>query len=443
MLIFEENDQMISLTIRSNKLTEKEKIKKSIIDILLFSTAHGIPNILRSNNLFSIVMWSIVCCISMIVGTYFVLVNILDYLSNDTVTTLSVVNEKLTEFPTISLCSHPGINRTLNETILRIRFDRLFETNVEKYFEEFNDPVFGKCFRFNSGRNYLGEKTNILISTSSGRPNGLRIEVYLDFPVEYDFVEMIVYIHNHSFPPFNLDYGGYWVSAGSWNYFEIERILDQKLGEPYTDCLNDVNTFKLNKTIIKHILNSNRLYSQNDCFHFCSFLLALEESNCGCNSSLIDFEKNCLRQFYEENLNDTKQCVSEYLKEFSISDKCGVYCPSECDSMTYKITSSYGTFPKSGKISSKSKIENGLYNFETYEQVNKHFAAILIYYKDLKYTRIRQEPKTQLFNVFSNVGDILSLFVGISFISLMELFEIIFRIIYIKFFTPHYYVAHF
>jgi hypothetical protein len=449
MVKYEENDHRSSLTVISSKLREKEKIKKSIIDILLASTAHGIPNIFRSNNLFLILMWSTVCCISVVIGSYFVLDNILDYLNYNTVTTISVVNEKSTEFPTISLCSHPGINRTLNETILRIRFDRVLETNVEKYFEEFNDPVFGKCFRFNSGRNYFGEKVNILNSTSSGRPNGLRIEVYVDIPDKYDFVEIIVYIHNHSLPPYNLDYGGYWITPGSWNYFEIERIFDQRLGEPYNDCLNDVNTFKQNKTLVKHILDSNRIYSQNDCFYLCSYLFALEESNCGCNSSLIDFEKNCLRQFYEENLNDTKQCVSEYLKEFRISrlksefDKCSVYCPSECDSMTYMITSSYEALPKSGKISYKSKMENGLNSFETYEQVSRHFSSILVYYKELKYTRISQEPKTMLFNVISNVGGILGLFLGISFLSFMEIFEMLFQIIYIKFFTPSYYVAHF
>ena len=88
-------------------------------------------------------------------------------------------------------------------------------------------------------------------------------------------------------------------------------------------------------------------------------------------------------------------------------------------------------------------MENGLNSFETYEQVSRHFSSILVYYKELKYTRISQEPNTMLFNVISNVGGILGLFLGISFLSFMEIFEMLFQIIYIKFFTPAYYVAHF
>ncbi len=233
----------------------------------------------------------------------------------------------------------------------------------------------------------------------------------------------------------------YWITPGSWNYFEIERVFDRRLGAPYNDCLKDITKFIYNKTIINHIIESNRLYTQNDCYYLCSHLYALEESNCGCNSTLANFEKNCLRQFYEENLNDTKKCTAQYLKEFRIAkirsnkDRCISYCPSACDSMTYQITPSYEAYPKIGKISRKSKIENGLYKFQTYEQVSKHFSSILIYYKELKYTLISQEPRTMLFNVISNIGGILGLFLGISFLSFMELVEILFQVIYIKYFT--------
>jgi len=134
---------------------KRDRIKKKIVDILSMSTAHGIPNILRSNHLFLIIMWSIVCGLSVCIGSYFVIDNVLDYLKYNTVSTISVINEQSVQFPTISICAHPGINKTLNETILRVRYDRVFETNVEKYFESFQDPVFGKCLRFNRFINFM------------------------------------------------------------------------------------------------------------------------------------------------------------------------------------------------------------------------------------------------------------------------------------------------
>jgi hypothetical protein len=55
---------------------------------------------------------------------------------------------------------------------------------------------------------------------------------------------------------------------------------------------------------------------------------------------------------------------------------------------------------------------------------------IRIYYDDLKYTWINQQPKIELFGLISNIGGSLSLFVGISFISFLEFFEITFEFIY-------------
>ena len=56
-----------------------------------------------------------------------------------------------------------------------------------------------------------------------------------------------------------------------------------------------------------------------------------------------------------------------------------------------------------------------------------------IYYNELKYTLISEEPKTEIFNFISNIGGILGLFLGVSFLSIIEIFEIIFEIIFIFF----------
>ena len=107
----------------------------------------------------------------------------------------------------------------------------------------------------------------------------------------------------------------YWLKPGSWNMFQIDRVFTKQLGEPYNDCLKDTSLFKKNKTIIDLIKILNRIYSQSDCFYFCSQLFALEESNCGCNSSLKSFENDCTQYEYDIETNTT-QCIYKYLKEF-------------------------------------------------------------------------------------------------------------------------------
>jgi len=189
----------------------------------------------------------------------------------------------------------------------------------------------------------------------------------------------------------------------------------------------------MNKTLINHILQLNRIYSQKDCYFICANLFALEESKCGCNSNLMNFDKNCVRQFYEPTtlINETKSCIANYLKDFQIKyqyEKCSEYCPLECDSWSYIIDMFSDSFPTVGPISNVTKNEYGLTKFMTYEQVQKSFMVIFVYYNDLKYTLISEEPKTELFILISEIGGILGLFLGISFLSFFELFEILFEI---------------
>ena len=78
-------------------------------------------------------------------------------------------------------------------------------------------------------------------------------------------------------------------------------------------------------------------------------------------------------------------------------------------------------------------IYNILHLFFIFKQDRNNKIYIRIYYDDLKYTWINQQPKIELFGLISNIGGSLSLFVGISFISFLELFEVFTELFYIYF----------
>jgi len=71
--------------------------------------------------------------------------------------------------------------------------------------------------------------------------------------------------------------------------------------------------------------------------------------------------------------------------------------------------------------------------FNTFDDIYKTYYPLRVYYEDLKYTLIKQQPKIELFGLISNVGGTLGLFLGISFISLLELFEMLAELVFIKF----------
>ena len=67
----------------------------------------------------------------------------------------------------------------------------------------------------------------------------------------------------------------------------------------------------------------------------------------------------------------------------------------------------------------------------TYDLIKQSVLALNVFYDNLAYTEITQQPKMQIFDIISNVGGLLGLFIGISFLSVIEIFEIIFEIFYI------------
>lgn len=215
------NNNVNNITVSSSKYF---KIINKISNILTYSTAHGIPHLIRAKKIFFKLMWFTFTLISACLGSYFVIDNILDYLKYKTVTTIDVINEFESQFPTLSFCGYPDLNSTLDELILQVRFDKIhLRDNFSQVFEQFTDNILGKCYRYNSGRNSNGNTNlSILNSTTSGASNGLRIDLYLKIPDNYDFGELVLFIHNHSVPQFDLSNNGIWIKTGNFVYFYLD-----------------------------------------------------------------------------------------------------------------------------------------------------------------------------------------------------------------------------
>ena len=273
------------------------KLKEKSAELLLSATTvHGVPNIFRTSNRIVFLMWLSCFLTSTCIGFYYSVEAILDYLQYPTLTTLDIINEPNSQFPTVSFCFALPLEFSLNESITRLRFDRVDfnKSDFSSYFEKFIDPEYGNCFRFNSGRNVHNQTYNILNSTTRGMSYSLRMDFYLDKKNEYDVVDIMIAIHNSSLPPLEIRNGGvFWSSTGNTIWFQVERIFKEMLDAPYSSCLKDVNSFQLNKTLVDLIqnLSPNRKHTHKDCLLYCSYLNALEESKCKCNSTLENFSK--------------------------------------------------------------------------------------------------------------------------------------------------------
>ena len=66
--------------------------------------------------------------------------------------------------------------------------------------------------------------------------------------------------------------------------------------------------------------------------------------------------------------------------------------------------------------------------------INENMISFTVYYENLDYTVIDQVAQMKVFDLITNIGGNIGLFIGISFLSFAEFIELLVEIIYILFF---------
>ena len=144
-----------------------------------------------------------------------------------------------------------------------------------------------------------------------------------------------------------------------------------------------------------------------------------------------------LRLLLEKDSEITFDCLFKANQNFYNFMLNVLDCTQECDSMYYEITTSMSKFPSQSIYLNLLKNNKFIKLFKSnnfsYEQLNESFLAFRVYFENLEYTEIRQEIKTTIIDLISNIGGILGLFLGMSFLSFFEFLELFAQIIWILF----------
>jgi DNA-binding XRE family transcriptional regulator len=402
----------------------KKDYKTPLKEILSASSIAYLLSPFRSKRFLIKIIWSLFVLIFLFLSIYYVILNIIDYLKYETTTSIQTIYEQESEFPTISICSKIDTNFEIK--ILDIWFNNENLTiEWKNHIEQYNDAFYGKCYRFNSGLNWTNHSIEIKKSKRIGSDDGLWLTLYTN--TTYDFGELKILFHNYTENPINIFRKGSIIPSGTNNYFLIKRTLDQKLESPFNECLKDINQFAFNKTIIDYLNKKNRKYSQFECLNICFNTNYNQTNPCDCYLTSLDEEP----YFKCENNNS---CYEKFNKIFKQTEMCSQLCPLECDQYSYEIFHTPSKIIGTGQIN-KFKENDFTYislpQFKTYENVSKTYYSINAYYEDSKYTLISQQPRIELFGLISNLGGILGLFIGFSFISCLELIEVLAEFIYV------------
>ena len=318
----------------------------------------------------------------------------------------------------------------------------------EDDFDWYYDLMYGNCFTFNNGRNFMGQNVQIRSSSQAGMFFGFKFQLYVGNPLNVDkqiqSSGVHIFIHNRTNKPHY--YEGVDVSIGEQTNIIIKKEFYSKLGPPYSDCISNLDPEDASHSFFyKSIFKSNRRYNQKDCFDLCQQKDIIMK--CKCYNPFfikLDNVKAC------EYVNEIICALNETVFYFRENNNCSISCPSDCDNVVYSLSTTHSDFPnpnyaeylkKIPMIQAKFLVKNNFsYNSRDYSNnsinidynvLKRSISSISIFYEDLRYTKISQIPKMSFEDLLSNVGGTLGLFIGISFLSFVEILDALIQMFFI------------
>lgn len=384
-----------------------EKIK----DLFQSASIPCISNISKSHLLISKLTWLISFILLFAIFVMFARETSLNYFEHEVITNVDIIREEESEFPTVSFCINQRLN--LSQFLEGCIFD-MQECNWSDF--EVNDFLNETCYRFNSGRNYFGEKIPIKKTSNYDFQTSLMLFLSLsnDHLIDGKITpfKTSLFIQNHS-TLFNRDHAfniesGLLISNGG-TFITFEREFVYKLAEPFNHCVKQDTTDYVSD-LFQSFVSNNMTYLRKDCIDKCILMFMFD--NCNISDGNIFANLDCVTQIFDGFRS----------KEIKIPFHCLNNCPDECDSIKYRI------IQNNMAATSMSKSYKLAMNFSD-EYANNNFVAIFIHYSSLEYTYSNQIAKMNTFDLISNLGGLLGLFVGMSFMTIIELIEILFELI--------------
>lgn len=126
-----------------------------------------------------------------------------------------------------------------------------------------------------------------------------------------------------------------------------------------------------------------------------------------------------------------------YLKQ--IGD-CFDLCPYECETVSFDLSTSYAQFPSNllygYLIQQESYRLADLFQVNSSREISHEMLAsrtlgVYIYFDKIATTEITESASVTVANLFADIGGHLGLFIGVSLLSFVELFQLLIDIIII------------
>ena len=205
--------------------------------------------------------------------------------------------------------------------------------------------------------------------------------------------------------------------------------------QPYSSCISDVSS--TGSYLVKAILNANYSYTQEYCHGLADQTIIAEA--CGC---FIPFDAltGSVFAIYPACTSSSQLNCSGSTSTGKIEARKKL-CPLECSSVHFSFQTSVSAYPTNNYFNKKMlNIYNasltatlGIYEYNAsdyyYYYVTDSTLKINVFFERLYSTTVQESAKTSITDLIGSLGGLLGLFLGASFMSLLETAEILTKLL--------------
>ena len=451
-------------------MSKKDEIIQSTQETLEGSSIHAIPNITRNKFVTIKLLWLFCFLGSFGVCAWFIYQSVLDYLNYDVVTKFDIKYEDSLTFPIVTICnlnyfSTPFAftfsNRLFNKTnprsdetitakmvsnyyiktkqsgskmigydidqiILSCEFSSQ-QCNLTNDFDEYLDPWYGRCYRYNSGTNMLGQQVKKKSVYQSGTLAALDLELFIGSAASNDrpfSVEngLNIFIQNEQLDSIMNE--GIRISPGTSTTIALKKYQIGRKPKPYSNCTADLTSIdSYDSVFYKKVFSPNSTYSYTKCNFVC--IQKLIGNECKCQASLYEntyYPNMRLCSIPGSNLTNLdllrdQMCLSGIANKYfnTPSEERDCDCPLECVSNGYDhiiSTAEFPTFNFYQNFLEKNMVIKSKLSTVNFDQVKQSVARLQIYFNEMKQTYIEENEKLSMSDLISGIGGTLGLFLG-------------------------------
>ena len=305
-------------------------------------------------------------------------------------------------------------------------------------FEFFYHSTFFACYRFNSGFDSNDTPVPLKKVNKPGVANS-RFSMQLYAGAENMIADLVpfrgflVIIQNATDNPNKPTPSGMFATPGTGLSIDVKRYSYNQYTYPYSDCtvsednelsggepLSDSSLFE------QTVLYSNFSYSRAVCLFACAQYYIVRQCNCtmgslgftgdGQNMCLSADKYACAFTFYS----------SVFLGGDFVKLKCLPKCPLECHTSVLRPTlTNYDM-----RLLSRNASTTSAYDNVNLKNVTENLVEFSVFYDSLSYTVVEETPKMTFEKLVGSIGGHLHVFLGMSLMSFLELFDLVASLFY-------------